>query len=50
MSTTNSGRQKHSQQSYKLLTKMFLLMLHYVLIYLLDHLFLDDGATFCFNF
>ena len=29
---------------------MFLLMLHYVLICLLDHLFVDDGATFCFNF
>ena len=25
-------------------------MLHYVLIYLLDHLFLDGGATFCLNF
>jgi len=33
-----------------MLRTMFLLMLHYVLIYLLDHLFLDDGATFCFNF
>jgi len=27
---------------------MFVLMLH--LIYLLDHLFLDDGETLCFNF
>jgi len=33
-----------------MLRTMFLLMLHYVLIYLLDHLFLNDGATFCFNF
>ena len=33
-----------------MLRTMFLLMLHYVLIYLLDQLFLDDGAIFCFNF
>jgi len=29
---------------------MFLLMLHYVLIYLIDDLFLEGGATFSFNF
>jgi len=33
-----------------MLLTMFLLMLHYVVIYLLGHLFLDGGATFCFNF
>ena len=33
-----------------ILQTMFLLMLHYVLIYLIDDLFLEGGATFSFNF
>jgi len=33
-----------------MLRTLFLLMLHYVLIYLLDHLFIGDGATIWFNF